>query len=229
MAKQLGGKELIGKNISLGSGLTIIGIVKDFHFESLHESVESQTLFFNPDFGINYIFVKVANENLMSSMKLLENTLKGFSPNAEFLGSFLKENTDRQYKKEEQLSKIFVSAALLAILLSCFGLFAIALLIIKQRTKEIGVRKVMGASMQSLVSLLSKDFIILVIVAMLIAFPLAYYAMNMWLNEFPFRIDIDWQSFGISGVLAISIAFLTVGIHAFRAANMNPVESIKSE
>ncbi|SOE22055.1 MacB-like core domain-containing protein [Spirosomataceae bacterium TFI 002] len=229
MAKQLGGKDLIGKNLALENGLNIIGIVKDFHFESLHQEVESQTLFFNPSFGINYIFVKVANQEPLATMNLLEKTLKSFSPDAEFIGSFLKENTDAQYKKEERISKIFISAALMAILLSCIGLFAIALMVIRQRTKEVGLRKVLGASTQTLVSLLSRDFIILVFVAMLIGFPMAYYAMTLWLAEFPFRIEIGWVAFGVAGTLALTIAFLTVGFHAYRAANMNPVESIKSE
>lgn len=229
MAKQLGGTDLIGKNLSLENGLKIIGIVKDFHFESLHREVDAQTMFFNPDFGINYLFVKVANQNPLATMNLLEATLKSFDPNAEFLGSFLKENTDRQYKKEERISKIFITAAMLAILLSCIGLFAIALMVIRQRTKEVGIRKVLGASTSTLIALLSKDFLLLVFEAMVIGFPVAYYFMDLWLAEFPYHVKIGWMAFGISGALALGIAFLTVGIHAYRAANLNPVVSIKSE
>ncbi len=229
MAKQLGGKDLIGKNISLENGLKIIGIVKDFHFESLHREVDAQTMFFNPNFGINYLFVKVSNDNPVATMNLLESTLKSFDPNAEFLGSFLKENTDRQYRKEERISKIFITAAMLAILLSCIGLFAIALMVIRQRTKEVGIRKVLGASTSTLVALLSKDFLLLVLAAMILGFPAAYYFVKLWLAEFPYHIEIGWYAFGISGALALGIAFFTVGIHAYKVANLNPVVSIKSE
>lgn len=229
MAKLLGGNEIIGKEIHMSNGLTVVGIVKDFHFQSLKNNIEAQTMFINPDFGISYAFVKVKNENLPSAMKLLEDKHISLYPNSTFMGSFLDENLDNQYKNEKRISKIFITSAGLAILLSCFGLFAIALMVIRQRTKEVGVRKVLGANVMSIVSLLSKDFIVLILVAILLSIPMAYYAMSIWLEDFPFRVDVKWWLFALSALISVVIGMITVGIHALKAANMNPVDSLKSE
>ncbi|MBC8151632.1 MAG: FtsX-like permease family protein, partial [Bacteroidetes bacterium] len=148
---------------------------------------------------------------------------------SEFQGSFLDENTDRWYRKEEKLSQMYTLAAGIAIVLSCMGLFAIALLTIQQRTKEIGVRKVLGASVGSIVALLSKDFLKLVLIAIVIASPIAWYAMNQWLKDFAYKIDIEWWVFAGAGLLAVSIALLTVSFQSVKAALMNPVKSLRSE
>ncbi|MFN3849148.1 MAG: ABC transporter permease [Spirosomataceae bacterium] len=229
MAKQLGGKNLIGKRIMLGEkGKVIIGIVKDYHFESLKNKIESITLMIK-GFDYTYLFVKIAPENTDATMALLEKTYKSIAPKSEFMGTFLDENRENQYQREKRLSQIFISAAILAIMLSCLGLFAIALMMIAQRTKEIGIRKVLGSSVSGLVILLSKDFLKLVFVSIIIASPIAYYAMNEWLSDFAYQVGIQWWVFVVAGVSAILIAFLTVSFQSIRAALMNPVKSLKSE
>ncbi|MER0439226.1 ABC transporter permease [Emticicia sp. W12TSBA100-4] len=237
MAKELGFNKptvaaAIGKNIPLGDSLgrTIVGVVKDYHFESLKNKIKSMTFFLQNDFGYNYVFVKIApNAAPKETMDLLAKTFKEIAPKSEFQGSFLDENTNNQYKKEERFSQIIMSAAVLAIVLSCMGLFAIAIMMISRRTKEIGIRKVLGASIPSLVMLLSKEFLILVAIAIVIASPIAYYAMDKWLTDFEYRIDIGWQIFALAGCVAVIIALLTVSYQAVKAALMNPVKSLKSE
>lgn len=236
MAKQLGFNKptvaaAIGKNIPLGDSLgrTIVGVVKDYHFESLKNKIEAITYFLQNNFGIAYIFVKITPNAPKETMDLLESTYKEIVPKSEFQGSFLDENTNNQYKREERFSQIVMSAAILAILLSCMGLFAIALMVMAQRTKEIGIRKVLGASIPSLVFLLSKEFLILVAIAFIIASPIAYYAMNKWLADFVYHIEIDASAFIMAGGLAVFIALFTISFQSIRAALMNPVKSLKSE
>lgn len=237
MAKELGFNKptvaaAIGKNLPLGDSLgrTIVGVVKDYHFESLKNKIASMTFFLQNDFGYNYVFVKIApNAAPKETMDMLAKAYKEIAPKSEFQGSFLDENTNNQYRKEERFSQIIMSAAVLAIVLSCMGLFAIAIMMIARRTKEIGIRKVLGASIPSLVILLSKEFLILVGIAIVIASPIAYYAMDKWLADFVYRIDIGWQIFALAGCVAVIIALLTVSYQAIRAALMNPVKSLKSE
>jgi putative ABC transport system permease protein len=230
MAKQLGGKNLIGKRMMLddNGGKIIVGIVKDYHFESLKNKVDAITLMVK-GFEYKYIFVKIAPAKTESSLALLEKTYRQFAPNSEYLGTFLDENRANQYKKEKRFSQIFISAAILAILLSCMGLLAMSMMMISQRTKEIGLRKVLGASIVSITALLSKDFLKLVLVAVLIASPFAYYFMNQWLADFAYRIDLQWWHFVLSGIVCGLIAFLTVSYQATKAALMNPVKSLRSE
>lgn len=232
MAKQLGFKNPIGKNIPLADSLgrNIVGVVKDYHFESLKTKIESMTFFLKNDFGYRYIFVKTTPQaSPKETMELLAKTYKEIAPKSEFQASFLDENTNNQYKQEERFSQIIMSAAVLAIILSCMGLFAIALMMISQRTKEVGIRKVLGASLSNIVFLLSKDFLILVVISILIASPIAYFLMNKWLTDFAYRIDITSSIFLVSGIIAILIAFFTVSYQAIRTALLNPVRSLRSE
>jgi hypothetical protein len=231
-AKQIGGDPL-GERLPIhdsASHRQVVGILKDYHFESLHSKVESQMIELrNRDFPVNYIFVKINNQNVPQTMALLEQTWKKAAPGSEFLGSFLDENTNRLYRKEERYYQIFITAAGLAIVLSCIGLFAIAVLVMTQRTKEIGIRKVLGASTSGIVALLSKDFLKLVLIAFVIAVPIAWYAMNQWLQDFAYRIDISWWAFTAAGLLAVLIALITVSFQAVKAALANPVKSLRSE
>lgn len=232
MAKQLGLKNAIGKNIPLGDSLgrNIIGIVKDYHFKSLKNKIEAITFFLQNSFDYRYIFVKISPQTSpKEAMDLLAKTYKEIAPKSEFQASFLDENTDNQYKREERFSQIIVSAAVLAIVLSCMGLFAIALMIISQRTKEVGIRKVLGASISNIVFILSKDFLKLVAVAILIASPIAYFLMDKWLADFVYRIEITWSIFFVAAIFAVLIALFTVSYQAIRAALMNPVKSLKTE
>lgn len=231
MAKHLGYKDPIGKRVALGDsiGKTIVGVVKDYHFESLKNKIEAITYLMPGDFGINYIFVKLRPEAPKSTVDLIGNAYKEIAPKSEFLPSFLDENTNNQYKKEERMSQIVMSAAALTIILSCMGLFAIALMIMAQRTKEIGIRKVLGASIPNLVTLLSREFLGLVFIAILLATPLAYYLMDKWIEDFAYKTNISWWVFAVAGATALMIALLTVSYQSIRAALMNPVKSLKSE
>lgn len=231
MAKQLGYKDPIGKRVALGDsiGKTIVGVVKDYHFESLRNKIESITYLMPGDFGINYIFVKLTPDAPKSTVDLIGAAYREIAPKSEFLPSFLDENTNNQYRKEERMSQIVMSAAALTILLSCMGLFAIALMIMAQRTKEIGIRKVLGASTPNLVTLLSREFLGLVFIAILLATPLAYYLMDKWIEDFAYKTNISWWVFAVAGATALMIALLTVSYQSIRAALMNPVKSLKSE
>jgi putative ABC transport system permease protein len=230
MAKQLGEKDPLTAVLPLdGTQLRVLGVVKDFHFKSLHRELAPLTMVVRPNWPVSYLFIRVQPGNLPASMEVIQKAWKEVNPKAPFLASFLDENTDRTYNKETRLSKIFMSGAILAILISCMGLFAIALLAILQRTKEIGIRKVLGASVPHIVGLVSRDFLLLVLVAIVIASPIAWYAMHNWLQSFYYRIGISWWVFVLAGVIAVLIAFITLSFQSVKAALRNPVNSLRSE
>ncbi|MCW3106143.1 MAG: transporter permease [Segetibacter sp.] len=232
MEMQLGEKDAVGTLLHIDDSappVKVIGVVKDFNFQSLHQPVKPLTLVINPDFQIHYILIKVKPTDLAGSMALLKNTFKKILPNSDFKGSFLDENIERQYKREEKLGQVFVSGAIIAITLSCMGLLAIVILVVTQRTKEIGIRKVLGASVKSIVSMLSADFLKLVIISAIIAFPLAWWAMNKWLQGFAYHITVSWWVFVVAGIATVLIALLTVSFQAIKAAVANPVKSLKTE
>ncbi|MBC8155890.1 MAG: ABC transporter permease [Bacteroidetes bacterium] len=231
-ARQLGEKQPVGtlfQTDSAGVNYQIIGVIPDFHLYALHEKVKPITLHMSQNRDVRYLLVRVTPQSEVTMMETLKREWQQIAPKSTFQGSFLNENTDRWYRKEEKLSQMFSLASGIAILLSCLGLFAIALLTIEQRTKEIGVRKVLGASVASIVALLSGDFLKLVGIAIIIATPLAWYAMNRWLQDFAYKIDIEWWVFAVAGLLAIGIALLTVSFQSVKAALMNPVKSLRSE
>ncbi|QHV94445.1 ABC transporter permease [Spirosoma endbachense] len=230
MAKQLGEANPVGKFIKPDNKeFQIVGVVSDFNLYSLHQEAKPIALQMQSNSPIQYILVRVNPQNLTGAVESIKKAWKTVAPKQEFIGSFLDENTERWYKKEQRLATIFSSAAGVAILLSCMGLFSIALISIQQRTKEIGVRKVLGASVTSIVTLLSKDFLKLVLIAIVVASPIAWWAMNKWLQDFAYKIDIDWWVFVLAGALAIAIALITVSFQSIKAALMNPVKSLRSE
>lgn len=234
MAVQLGEKDPVGLYLDLGDGekVQIIGVVKDYNFESLHKNIESLTINMqSKEKGgyPHYIFVRVLPKNLAGAMHTVENVWKEINPQAAFEASFLDENADRQYRREARFSKIFVSGAILAIIISCMGLFAVTLLVLAQRRKEIGIRKVLGASVNGIVMLIAKDFIKLVAIAIFIAGPLTWFAMQQWLKGFAYRIDIQWWLFAVTGLLAMLIAFATISFQSVKAALANPVKSLHAE
>lgn len=231
-AKQLGEKEPLGaffQTDSAGTKYQIVGITPDFHLYSLKEKEKPITMHMHQNRDVQYLMVRVTPQSMVPMMATLKREWQQIAPKSVFQGSFLDENTDRWYRKEEKLSQMYSLAAGIAIVLSCMGLFAIALLTIQQRTKEIGVRKVLGASVGSIVTLLSKDFLKLVLIAILIASPIAWYAMNQWLQDFAYKTDIEWWVFALAGLLAVIIAFVTISFQSIRAALMNPVKSLKTE
>lgn len=231
MAKQIGEKDVIGVKLPVDSArpVTVIGVVQDYNYKSLKKKIEPLTLVLDGNFEVNYILVKVKGGQLKESMEFVKNTWAKVSPDSEFQGSFLDENVDRQYRREEKLMQMFSIGASIAIVLSCMGLLAMVILIISQRTKEIGIRKVLGASVGGIVKLIAKDFLLLVLIAACIATPIAWYFMNKWLQSFAYRINISWMVFVVAGVVTALVAFITIGWQAIKAALANPVKSIKSE
>jgi putative ABC transport system permease protein len=232
VAKQFNEKELIGQQILVDSASprwNIIGIFPDFHLYSMHEEIEPLTLTMTRSAGLNYCFIKVSSQNALQTMETIKSEMALLEPGKEFKGSFVDENVRNWYQQERLMSILFSIAAGIAITLSCMGLLAMVLLMIQQRVKEIGVRKVLGASVQNISILISKDFLLLVFIAVLIATPIAWLAMNQWLKDFPYRIAIHWWMFVLVAIVALIIALLTISINTIRAAVQNPVKSLRTE
>ena len=205
----------------------IIGVVKNFHFESLRQNFSPLCMRLEKDNSLTSF--KINSKNIQPLIKQIENKWKAILPAMPFSYQFMDESFDNMYRAEQRVGKIAVSFAILAILIACLGLFGLVTFASEQRTKEIGIRKVLGASVNSIVTLLSKDLLLLVIIASLIAFPVAWYAMHNWLQDFAFRIDISWWVFVAAGMSSLLIAFITVCFQAIKAAMANPVKSLRTE
>ncbi|MGK9127371.1 ABC transporter permease [Olivibacter sp. SA151] len=223
---------LIGKRFGfngLDSASTIIGIAKDFNFNSLHHKIETLCLFNQKDFGYNELSIKIDTERATDALAYIQSVWKRISPDSDFEYQFLDDHFAELYKTDQTTSEIVGILALLAVLISCMGLLGLATFVAEQRVKEIGIRKVLGASVQGLVQLLSKDFLKLVLIAICIAVPIAWLGMNKWLEDFAYRVNIEWWIFALVGLLAISIAMLTIGFRAIKSARANPVKSLRTE
>lgn len=221
----------------------IIGVMQDFHFQSLHNAIAPMALVIRVDSigrgienvdggslrGINVIALRLAPGNIPASLAAVEQIWKQVAPSKPFDYSFLDKNLEEQYRNEERTSKLAVIAAFLAITIACMGLFSLAALVTEQRVKEIGIRKVLGASVASIITLLSKDFLKLVAIGFVLAVPLAYWSAGKWLQDFAYRIEVSWWLLASAGVMAIAIAFMTVASQAWSAARANPIQSIKYE
>jgi len=235
MARQFGIKDMkdaVGFSFLTDSSAprwNIVGVIPNFHLYSMNERMNPTTLFLERRGGLSYLFVKVRTQNPSVTLGLVQAAFHKLEPDNTKAASYLTENTRRWYEKESRLSTIFFSSAFIAVLLSCLGLFAIVSLVMEQRRKEIGVRKVLGASLSSITGLLSKDFVVLVAIAFVISTPVAWYFLHQWLQNFEYRTDASWWIFGLAGVLTLAIALLTVGIQTVRAALSNPVQSLRSE
>lgn len=224
--------DAIGKDFKYGSTRGhIIGTVKDFHFESLHQPIVPMIFVMLPPAQpyFNELSVKVSGNNLPAALTKLEKTWKKFSPETPFQSAFLDERFDALYKSEQKQGNIFTVFAGIAILIACLGLFGLSAFTITQRVKEIGIRKVLGASTGSIVSLISKDFLKLVGIAAVFAFPVAWYAMHNWLQDFAYRISMPWWIFILAGIIAAIVALATISFQAIKAALSNPVNSLRSE
>jgi putative ABC transport system permease protein len=222
----------IGKNFKYGDVKgKIIGVVKDFHFESLHQRIVPLVMvLLKPDQNFyNQLSVKLNSDNMESSVRSLEKIWKSYLPEIPFEFNFMDDNFNKLYLSEQRQSKLFTIFACIAIFIACLGLLGLSSFAITQRVKEIGIRKVLGAGTGTIVVLLSKDFLKLVIIAALIAFPVAWLAMSKWLADFAYRISISWWIFIVAGVIAAAIALLTVSIQAIKAAMANPVKSLRTE
>ena len=208
---------------------SIIGVIKDYNFQELSRPIEPITFFLDREQSLNYAFIKVAPKNMANSFEAVETAWKKIEPNAEFLGSFLDENIDNTFRREKNMATMITTGSVIAIALSCIGLFAMSILIVAQRTKEIGVRKVLGASVSSITVLLTKDFLKLVLISFLIATPIAWWFLKQWLENYTYKVDLGIWFFTAAGLLAMAIAVLTVGSRTIKAALQNPVKSLRTE
>ncbi|HXB07596.1 MAG TPA: FtsX-like permease family protein, partial [Puia sp.] len=233
MAKQLGETAILGKTIvtdsSTGHGWHIVGVFPDFHLYTMAEKVEPLTLGLDMKESIPYAFIKTSGRDMIGAMGVIKREMAQLEPGQDFNGSFVDDNVNDWYTAEQAMSVTFSIAAAIAIVLSCSGLLAMVLLIIQQRVKEIGVRKVLGASVRSISLLVSREFVVLVGLAVVIATPIAWLMMNKWLEHYPYRVGITGWNFMLVGVAAMGIAVVTIGVNTIRAARQNPVKALRSE
>jgi putative ABC transport system permease protein len=185
-------------------------------------------LFINPNF-LNRISIKLSGSNISSTLAAVENTWKKYLPETPYDYNFIDTQFAKLYEAEQKQESIFACFAFIALFIACLGLFGLSAFTISQRIKEIGIRKVLGANVGSIVTLLSKDFLKLVGIAAIIAFPVAWWAMHRWLQDFAYRITIPWWTFVAAGIIAAAVAFFTIGIQAVKAANANPVKNLRTE
>lgn len=234
-AKLFGGPSVLGKRIvrlndaSLGTQkvYTVIGIVKNFHYESLRSTIGAVSLSLDRNTGATTF--RLHDANISTLVSQIEAKWKQMAPGMPFNYEFMNASFEQTYRAEQRVATLALTFAGLAIFIACLGLFGLATFTAEQRTKEIGVRKVLGASVTSIVALLSKDFLKLVLIAIIMASPVAWYVMDRWLQDFAYKVDIEWWVFAGAGVLAVGIALLTVSFQSIKAALVNPVKSLKTE
>jgi putative ABC transport system permease protein len=205
----------------------VIGVVKDFHFESLHEPIVP--IVFEPGKNFNNISIKLAGDNLQAGLAHVESTWRELLPERPFEFEFLSAKYQRLYDSEQRQGQLFIIFASLAILIACLGLFGLATFNAMQRVKEIGIRKVLGASVPSILTLLSREIVVLMVVANLIAWPVAWYFMDMWLGTFAYHINMDILAYLMAGGAAVVIALVTVSSQTIKAATSNPANTLRYE
>ena len=232
-AKLFGFQDPIGKKIysfddnNKPVAHTVIGVIKNFHFQSLRQSIGPLCMVLenNPDLTS----FKVNTADIQGLVQKIESKWKSMAPGMPFSYRFMDESFDDMYRAEQRVGKVAITFALLTIIIACLGLFGLVTYAAEQRIKEIGIRKVLGASVRGIVQLLSKDFIRLVLIAFVIAAPIAWYIMYKWLEDFNYRIHINGWAFILSGCVALLIALVTVSYQAIRAALSNPVKNLRTE
>ncbi len=207
--------------------LEVIGVVKDYHHTGLQRAIDP--IIFYPQNSSQYITISLTADNMQEKIAKLEGIYKNYFTDNPFEYFFVDENFNKQYVSEKQYGQIFTTASIWAIFIACLGLFGLATFTVENRNKEIGIRKVLGASVVSIIGLLSKDFLFLVCIAIVIASPITYYFMQIWLSDFAYRIDISWWIFAVAGGIAIMIELCTIMFQGVKAALVNPVKSLKSE
>ena len=224
--REMGLEDPIGKKIL--DHYRIVGIIKDFNFESLHARIKPLGLFLVPEW-FDYLAIKIKSDDIPATLHYLKIIQEKFSPDFLFEYQFLDEAFDKLYRSEQRLGKIFNYFSFLAIIISGLGLFGLTSFMIERRVKEIGIRKVIGASITNIITLIITEFLKWILIANLIAWPIAWYILNYWLQNFAYRISIHWWIFGIAGSLTMMIALLTVSWQAIRAATANPINSLRYE
>ena len=207
----------------------MIGVVKDFHFSSLENPIDPVALSLEWPGRFSRISVRLSTAHLDETIAFIEKTWKAHFPKALLQYSFMNERLDNQYKSEKIFGKVFLTFVALSLIVACLGLFGLASFATEQRVKEVGIRKVLGASIPGVIGLLSGDFLKLVLISFVVACPLAYIAMARWLENFAYRISIGPGIFLLAGLFAFGIAFVTVSVQAVRAALTNPVEALRYE
>ena len=207
--------------------LDVVGVIKDYNHLSLKNKIDP--IIFYPQASSEYITVRLTPENMSDKIGSLEGLYKQYFQGNPFEYAFIDENFNKSYAIEQQYGALFSIAAIWAIFIACLGLFGLATFTVESRTKEIGVRKVLGASIPSIIQLLSKDFVVLIAIALIISSPIAYFLIEKWLGNFPYRIDIEWWHFAVTGIIAFLFPILSMSYQATKAALMNPVKSLKTE
>ncbi|MCP4757041.1 MAG: FtsX-like permease family protein [Proteobacteria bacterium] len=208
---------------------TIVGLVKDFHFDSLYQKIKPMAIFLSQNREFRYVNVKIDPDRASHTLAFLEKEWRRFAPGRPFEYFFLDDHFNGQYQSEQETGQLFVVFSVLAIVIACLGLFGLVSFTTEQRTKEIGVRKALGASLSSIILLLSKDVVKLIAIASVIAWPFAYYAMNRWLQSFAYHIEIDFLPFIFTSLLVLTIALTTVGLQVVKTALKNPADSLQYE
>jgi hypothetical protein len=220
---------LIGQRFTWGGDTgKVIGVVKDFHYKSLHEKIGPMVLFNSSGTG-SYVFAKTYPGNIPAAIKAARTVWEKYIPGQPFTYNFLDDSFNTLYKTDIKTSRLIFIFSVIAVIISALGLFGLATFSAEQRVKEIGIRKVLGASVQQITMLISKEFVMLVLTAIVIAVPVAWYAMNKWLQGFAYRIDLSYSIFIAAGFIAVLIAVISVSVQAIKAAVANPVESLRTE
>jgi putative ABC transport system permease protein len=222
------GEKVLAQRQTEVVALEVIGVVRDFHFEDLKMPIKPFGFTLNENTAFNYLIVHAKGRDLAPALSAIETAWRQVNPNEAFDPSFLDDDFQKNYQAEYRLTAIIRYFTLIAILISCLGLFGLTSFSAEQRTKEIGIRKVLGASVAGITGLLARDFLKLVLIAIVIASPIAYYVMQKWLSDFAYRIDLQWWMFAGAGAVAVLIAFLTVGFQSVKAALANPVNALKN-
>jgi hypothetical protein len=232
-AAYMGLKEPVGARLKFwGREGRIIGVVKDFHHVSLHREIMPQVFTINPRFhsgAIRFIFIKVSPGGLPQTLREVQETAGKYAPDYPFEAAFLDRGTASLYESEERLGRIFTAFAFLAVFISCLGILGLAAYSVEQRTKEIGVRKVLGATSARLVWMMSGDYAALIGLAVFLAVPIGYFLSARWLGDFAYRIPLSWWIFAGSGLLVILLTMAAMSFRTLRAAGANPVESLRYE
>jgi putative ABC transport system permease protein len=229
--KQFGFDSGVNQRLTGGgpNDLPVVGVLKDYYFKSLHQRIEPFAMFIGTEQGFNWVFIKTTEVNMSGVMQFAEQEWRRINPGHPFEYTFVDRNNDMMYQSETRLSRLFSIFTAITIYIACLGLFGLASFTVVQRTKEIGMRKVLGASVSGIIVILSKEYVKWVVLANVFAWPLAYYFMRRWLEGFAYHIDVNILAFFGSGILALLIALLTVSVQTFKAATANPVDSLRYE
>ena len=230
--QQAGWKQPLNQQVtSFADGKTyaVVGVVKDYHFKPLTEQITPQIFTMSPANNYGMVFIKIKPGAAVSSLQHIASTFRNLFPLSPFAYNFMQEQNERSYAAEARWKQIILFSALLTIFISCIGLFGLSVLSAEKRTKEIGIRKVLGASVSSIVTILSSDFLKLIFISLILSIPLAWMATNKWLENYPYRVALRWWLFASSGLLVILIALITISFQSIKAAIANPVKSLRTE